>query len=246
MPEKLESVETSGKTVEEALEKGLAELGVSREEARWEVIRQGSRGIMGIGAEEALVRVSRSIPPPSVEPEEPKEPEKTREETDEELVETAQKILKDLLKLMGVRARVAPLPIDISDLMEQEGDEPSVLLDVQGPDLGILIGRRGETLSALQFMTRLILSHKVERWVPVAVDVEQYKVRRRHALQQLALRMAERVSFSRQPVALEAMPAAERRIIHLTLRDHPAVKTESVGEGDKRKVTIIPKTPNLR
>jgi spoIIIJ-associated protein len=234
MPEKVESVEVSGKTVEDALERGLAELDISKDEAEWEVLRQGSRGIMGLGAEEALVRVTRALPTV------------TAVDKSEDVAVTAQNLLRDLLRLMGVRARVVPIPAENSDLLDQEGEPSPIVLDVQGPDLGVLIGRRGETLSALQYMTRLMLSHKLGRWVPVAVDVEQYKVRRRHSLRQLAVRMAERVSFSRQPVALEAMPAAERRIIHLTLRDHPTVTTESVGEGDKRKVTIIPRNPKPR
>jgi spoIIIJ-associated protein len=233
MPENVESVEVSGKTVEEALEKGLAELGIPQDEAEWEVLRQGSRGVMGFGAEEALVRITRSLPPT------------TAEEENEDVVAIAQEILRDLLRLMGVQARVVSLPVESSDMPNQGDESPPVVLDVQGPDLGVLIGRRGETLNALQYMTRLMLSHKLERWVPMAIDVEQYKRRRRRSLQQLALRMAERVSFSQQPVALEAMPPAERRIVHLTLRDHPTVTTESVGEGEQRKVTIIPRNPKL-
>jgi spoIIIJ-associated protein len=232
--EKVESVEASGKTVEEALEKGLAELGISKDEAEWEILRQASRGVMGLGAGEALVRVTRSLPTT------------TAEDEDEDVVAIAQELLRDLLKLMGVRARVVPLPLHNSDMLDQGDESPSIALDVQGPDLGVLIGRRGETLNALQYMTRLMLSHKLGRWVPMAVDVEQYKRRRRHSLQQLALRMAERVSFSQQSVALEAMPAAERRVIHLTLHDHPTVTTESVGEGEQRKVTIIPRNPKPR
>jgi spoIIIJ-associated protein len=90
-------------------------------------------------------------------------------------------------------------------------------------------------------MTRLMLSRKLERWEPVIVDVESYRVRRRRQLRQLAARMAEKVAFSKQRVVLEAMPANERRIIHIALRDHPQVMTRSVGEGEHRKVTIIPK-----
>ena len=105
----------------------------------------------------------------------------------------------------------------------------------------ILIGRRGETLRALQYMTRLMLSRKLERWVPVIVDVESYRVRRRRSLRQLANRMADRVAFSQQRVVLEAMPPNERRIIHIALRAHPQVTTKSIGEGDNRKVTILPK-----
>jgi spoIIIJ-associated protein len=125
--------------------------------------------------------------------------------------------------------------------LAEEGEEPALILDVTGNDLGILIGRRGETLRALQYMTRLMLSRKLERWEPIIVDVESYRVRRRRSLRQLAARMAERVAFSKQQVVLESMPANERRIIHIALRDHPQVTTRSIGEGDNRKVTIVPK-----
>jgi len=105
----------------------------------------------------------------------------------------------------------------------------------------LLIGRRGETLRSLQFMTRLIVSRRIGVWPNLVVDVESYKVRREESLRALALRVADQVRKSRQPVALEPMPAHERRIVHLALRDHPSVTTQSVGEGDRRKVTIVPK-----
>jgi spoIIIJ-associated protein len=145
--------------------------------------------------------------------------------------------LEELLAKMGLRAQVLiRQKVDV-----EEGELPPVVLDVVGDDLGILIGRRGETLAALQYITRLIVSRKTRRWHPLVVDVEQYKVRRERSLRRLAKRMAERASFSGQTVALEPMPAYERRIVHITLRDHPSVTTQSVGEGDRRKVTIIPK-----
>jgi spoIIIJ-associated protein len=110
-----------------------------------------------------------------------------------------------------------------------------------GDDLSILIGRQGEVLNALQYIARLIVSREAERWVNLVVDIEGYKQRRANSLQQLAKRIAERVARTRQPVALEPMPPHERRVIHITLRDHPTVTTQSVGRGDRRKVTIIPR-----
>jgi spoIIIJ-associated protein len=157
---------------------------------------------------------------------------------DREVAELATDLLQGLVDRMKVHARVQ---YRIGEDLAEEGEEPALILDVTGNDLGILIGRRGETLRALQYMTRLMLSRKLERWVPVIVDVESYRVRRRRSLRQLAARMAERVAFSKQQVVLEAMPANERRIIHIALRDDPQVTTKSIGEGDHRKVTIIPK-----
>ena len=235
------SVEASGKDVEEAIAQGLAELGKTRDEGEVEVLSEGSRGLFGLGAEEARVRIrtieSQVLLEEVVEKiEVVKEPAAPPPERDFQQI--AKGTLEELLVKMGIRVQVViRQKADVG-----EGELPTVVLDIVGDDLGILIGRRGETLAALQYITRLIVSHKTRRWHPLVVDVEQYKVRRERSLRRLAQRMAERVSFSRQPVALEAMPAYERRIVHLALRDHPTVTTKSVGEGDQRKVTIIPKT----
>jgi spoIIIJ-associated protein len=239
------SVEASGKDLEEAIAQGLAELGKTRDEVEIEVLSEGSRGLFGLGAEEAKVRIS-VVGPRAVEVVEKIEVEEEEEKVEEPVVPPLEKdfqqiargTLKELLAKMGIRAQVVIRQrVDV-----EEGELPPVVLDIVGDDLGILIGRRGETLAALQYITRLIVSRKTRRWYPLVVDVEQYKVRRERSLRRLAQRMAERVSFSRQPMALEAMPAYERRIVHLALRDHPTVATKSVGEGDQRKVTIIPKT----
>ncbi|MDX1520756.1 MAG: R3H domain-containing nucleic acid-binding protein, partial [Anaerolineae bacterium] len=118
---------------------------------------------------------------------------------------------------------------------------PPLVLDVTGSDLGILIGRRSETLRALQYMVRLMVSKEMSHWTPIVIDVESYRVRRRNSLRQLAEKMADRAAKSQRKVVMESMPAYERRIIHITLRNHPDVITKSVGSDDNRKVTIIPK-----
>jgi spoIIIJ-associated protein len=138
---------------------------------------------------------------------------------------------------MGVHGKVVART---SAELVEEGDEAALVLDVMGKDLGILIGRQAETLQAMQYLVRLMLSKSLGRWEPVVVDVESYRARRRRSLRRLALRMAERAVSSRRRVILEAMPAHERRIIHLALHDHPGVTTRSMGEGDHRKVTIVP------
>jgi len=239
------SVELSSKDVEEAIAQGLAELGRTRDEVEIEVLSEGSRGLFGLGAEEARVRISVIEPQvvgKYVEEIEVEEEKKVRELAapllEKDFQQMARGILKELLAKMGVRAQV----VIRQKVDAEEGEPPPVVLDIVGDDLGILIGRRGETLAALQYITRLLVSRKTRRWYPLVVDVEQYKVRRERSLRRLAQQMAERVSFSRQPIALEAMSAYERRIVHIALRNHPSVTTESVGEGDERKVTIIPKT----
>ncbi len=232
-----ESVEFTGKTVEEAVEKALAVLGKTRDQVAITVLSEGSRGLLGIGGESARVAV-RVLPESAPAEPQPAQPPAAPKAEDDALVAVAKETLETILRLMGVKARV-----EVLRNVELPGvDRVPFVLDVQGDeDLGILIGRRAETLSALQYLTRLIVGHKTKMWSDFAVDVQQYRVRRGHALQNLAHRMAERVQETRRAVALEAMPPAERRIVHLALRDHPHVVTQSIGEGENRKVMILPK-----
>jgi spoIIIJ-associated protein len=214
----MKSLETSGRTVEEAIQKALETLGLSREEVEVAVVREGKHGLLGLGAEEAVVRV---------------EP---RANTSENMGDMAKEVLETLLGRMGVVASVA-----CQTKPPLGGGEGVITLDVSGDDLGILIGRRGQTLSALQYVVRLILAHQTQARVPVVIDVEGYKQRRYEALQALAHRMAEQVKARGRPFTLEPMLAYERRIIHLALADDPDVTTESVGEGEARKVVIMPR-----
>lgn len=216
--EERRSVEASGNTIEEATEKALAQLGASREEVEIQILSQGGRRLLGLGTQEARVRVTLRPPKP-----------------DEEVTLVANEVLERLLAGMGIEAQVRLRPTDLS-----EGPNP-ILLDITGENLGILIGRRGETLLALQYITRLIVNRRLHQWAEIIVDVEGYKKRRESSLTQLALRMADRATLLGQAVSLEPMPAHERRIIHLALRDHEKVTTESVGEGDLRKVVIFPR-----
>jgi spoIIIJ-associated protein len=147
-----------------------------------------------------------------------------------EVAEEARNILLDVLDLLGMDTDV--------EIQEREG---TLVLEVIGEDLGLLIGRRGETLTSLQFVLNLILAKRLKKWSRVVVDVEGYRSRREATLSGLAQRMAFRVQQTGQAVALEAMPAGERRIIHMALADHPQVSTGSVGEGDHRKVVISPR-----
>jgi spoIIIJ-associated protein len=220
------SIEVSAPTVEEAMAKGLAELGKAEDQVEIEVLDPGSRGLLGIGAKDALVRLS------FVEPEEEAPP------LEQSVEQIARDILQELLTKMGVKAQVFIRP---EGEVPQDEDAPPFILDVTGDDLGVLIGRRGQTLQDLQYITRLIVSREMQRWVNLVVDVEKYKARREKALRQLARRMAEQVSFDLQPMALEPMPPNERRIIHLALRDHPIVTTKSIGKEEQRRVTIVPK-----
>ena len=156
-----------------------------------------------------------------------------------ELESVACEVVSTLLDKMGILSAVEV--VDHGAELSQDQQEVSPLsLNVVGDDLGGLIGRRGETLRDLQFMVRLIVSRKIGVWPNVVIDVEGYKSRREETLRSLAARMAEQARRTSRIVVLEPMPAHERRIIHLALRDVPGVHTESTGEGEHRKVQIFP------
>jgi spoIIIJ-associated protein len=248
------SIQVQAKTVDEAIEVGLAQLGLTQEEVEIEVLNEGKRGVFGLGAEEATVRLTPKTDTfTTTEPEAATTSEIVDEESatievvsaganqiiDPDSVEAvAQQYLAGLLERMGITAQVNVQ--EAPDLAEA-GETPPLVLDITGKDLGILIGRRSETLQILQYMVRLMVSKHFNRWEPVIVDVESYRVRRRRSLQKMANQMAERAVSTNRRVVLEAMPAHERRLIHLALRNHPNVITKSIGSDDNRKVTIIPK-----
>ena len=221
--EERRSVEASGRTVDEAIERALEDLGADADQVETEILTKGSRGLLGLRGEEARVRVT------VVEPEKPREPTPTGEE----VAEISLDVVRELLRHMGVQAQVV---VQESD----QGEVSPTVLDVTGDNLGILIGRQGETLRDLQYIARLIVSRKLQRWANIVVDVGGYKRRRERILTELAGRMAERVVAEGRPVTLEPMPAHERRIVHMALRDHDLVRTESTGEGRRRKVVIFP------
>ena len=230
----MEILEVSGKTVDEAIAKALEQLGVEREDVNITILSEGkSGGLFGLGAEEALISVEVL--------DSASKGNKTSEPTAEAVVISARETLEQLLKLMGVEGSIVP------GTYPDESGEPNsapIAFNIEGDDLGILIGRRGQTLSSLQYILRLIVGHKTNTWIPIVIDAESYKQRRYEAIQALAHRMAENVKTKGVPFTLEPMPAYERRIVHMALANHSAVFTESIGEGESRKVVIKPKRPS--
>ncbi len=218
------SLEFAGKSVDEAIEKGLAELGLARAAVTVEILNEGSRGLLGLGSGEARVRLTPQSEPAAALP-----------ATTDGASAAAKEILETLLRGMGLNAHVQVMPDENAE------DDRAFVLNIVGDDLGVLIGRRGETLRDLEYLTRLMVGHKGDQSTRLVVDVEGYRMRRERSLRELAKRMADRVQSNRQPITLEAMPPNERRIVHLSLRDHLTVKTQSIGEGDHRRVMIIPK-----
>lgn len=155
--------------------------------------------------------------------------------------ETAKSVLEELLRLMDLPSKVT-LSEEFT-VTGAEGETSSIGLNIEGEDLGILIGRRGQTMVSLQHVVRLIVSHRMDVRIPIVLDVEGYKQRRCEGLRALANKLADQVRTRRIPFTMEPMPAFERRVIHLALADHPDVTTESTGEGEARKVVILPKKP---
>jgi len=292
-----DNVEAEGRTVNEATEKALEQLGLRRDQVTVEVLSEGRPRLLGFRGEPARVRVialpapaaapARATPPPAEEPDDYDEDDELEEEEldedeeedyDEEDDDTEDEDedyededeeeapLPEPVRRVPV-ADVKPVEVDPEDVAkavtaletllthmdvqatvtartpETAGDGiglTEAVLDVDGDDLGILIGRRGQTLASLQYIVNLIVSKQTNRRVAFAVDVDGYRRRREEALVGLAKRTAARVRGTGRSVTLEPMPPNERRIVHLALADDPAVMTVSIGEGEARKVAITP------
>ena len=203
----------TARTVDEAIELALKELDVDRGEAEVEILSRGKAGFLGIGAEPARVKVTKISEGPSAAA---------------LAVETVGRILTAAKVNVNRTLRAA--------------NDPEVggpIIDLDGDDSGLLIGRRGQTLQALQFLVNLIVRKEFED-VRVALDVERYRERRETSLRDMASKVADRVVQTSRSVTLEPMSPADRRIVHTTLTDHPGVTTESMGVGEDRKVTIMP------
>jgi spoIIIJ-associated protein len=247
------TLEIIAPSVEEAIGRGLSQLGLPREAVKVEVLDAGSRGLFGLGGRQARVRLTilpenysealdeiedqseRLIEeaPLESELEEPEPAEIVA--GDENALHIGKEVVSELLEKMKVHAKVTARYVAAQD----DREEPVILVDIQGDDLSILIGRRSETLNALQYITSLIVGKELGHWAPLMIDVQGYRARRERSLRQLAHKMAEQAIHTGHKQVLEPMPANERRVIHLELRDSPDVVTESVGEEPNRKVTIL-------
>lgn len=270
-----ESVEIRARTKDEAIRQALDTLGVTRDEVEVEVLEEGRGGVFGVGSQDARIRVtvlpeeeypedeeddsrgnradpvSQTVADDEEEEEYEEEEEEYGEEGEpaekeqppfnEQDAETARETLEHILDLLEF-----PNVVTLSRV-EREGEVTNIHLDVAAEDVGLMIGRRGETLANLQFLVNACLTNTLGRSTRVIVDVEHYRDRREQSLRGIALRAADRVRRERRPVTLAPMPPNERRIIHLALQTSPYVVTESTGEGVERRVVISPKgTPSTR
>jgi len=250
MAEDKTMLEMIAPTPEEAIELALAQLGLSEDDVDVEILDSGSRGLLGLGGRQARVKLTVKKTAKSTANYASANDTKSDEDLDISAVHSVEdeslgeeekqnlkitkKVVEELLERMRVKAKVEPRYVEPED----EKDRRVILVDIQGNDLSILIGRRSETLNALQYIASLIVSKEANKWVPMMIDVQGYRERRNRQLRQLGRRMAEQAIQTGRRQVLEPMPANERRIIHLELRDHPQVFTESTGEEPYRKVTI--------
>ena len=223
----MEAIVRTARTVEEAEELALKELGVDRSEVEVEVLSRGKSGFLGLGAEMARVRVALI--------QEGGDDAGAGEAADAgDAASAAMSAVDQILSLAGV---------DVVSTLRSAND-PEVggpIIDLSGTDSGLLIGRRGQTLQALQFVVNMVTRKELGRGVRVALDVERYRQRREESLQDMARKVAARVVQTGRGITLEPMTAADRRVVHLSLSNNQqGVTTESVGFGDDRKVTIIP------
>jgi len=258
----MESVEAEGHSIDEAIAQALQRLGVSRDRVEIEILANATRGILGLGGRRAKVRATvrrplsltpshspapapaprpasaqppprparpRSAPPPRAA--QPSRPQPAAEvpPVDDAMLERARTVLADVVRLCGIEASVVIV-----------SDEAGARLVIEGDPGGLLIGRHGQTLDALEYLINRVVAHEDDATGRLMVDAQDYRARRRQSLEELALRPAERARRRGKPVTLEPMSPRDRRIVHLALQTDPGLTTRSAGSGYYRKLVIIP------
>ncbi|MBE5908007.1 MAG: protein jag [Lachnospiraceae bacterium] len=206
----MDFLEYSGKTVEDALTQASVQLGVTSDQIEYEVIDKGSAGILGFGSKDATIRVK-----------------KKEEATDAK--DVAEAFLRDVFATMNLEVIIDSSYDDIDNVLN---------IDLKGPEMGIIIGKRGQTLDSLQYLVNLAVNRKSGDYVRVKIDTEDYRRRRKETLENLAKNVAYRVKRTKKPVSLEAMNPYERRIIHFALQNDSYVSTHSEGEEPYRHVVV--------
>ena len=208
----MKSIKVEAKNVEKAVNKALTKLGIKKEDAEINVIDKGSRGLLGlIGAKDAVVEVKEVFDP----------------------VEKGKEYLENLLEKAKINVGV--------EIMNDKTNEEQVVYNLTGEkELGLVIGHRGETLDAMQYLTSIYINKELEEYFRVLLDAEGYRDRRKETLERLAERLASKAERKKRKVVLEPMPPHERRIIHITLKENKNVKSYSEGKEPYRKVMIEP------
>lgn len=229
----MDYVETEGETIDEAIENALKILGVERDKVTVDILEEGKKGILGIGAKKARVRAAlRKALFVDEMPSPPSEARRLERDERTEVAEKGKEVLAEILRLMGVKATIE---------VKAGETEDEIVLEIHGDQGGLLIGRRGQTLEAFQYLITRIMSKSRGKEEPhIVVDTENYRARRRKKLEDMALRLGEKAKRARKTVAVNALSPADRRIIHLALEDDPWLTTRSQGKGAYRRLLIIP------
>lgn len=206
-------IEKTAKSIDDAVNAALSELGVTKEDAQIEIVEEGAKGFLGIGAKDAKVIVSIKDEP----------------------VFYAKRFLRDLFASMKMDVQI-----------DASYHDHVLDINLSGEHMGIIIGKRGDTLDSIQYLTSLVVNHESEEYIKVSIDTENYRQKRTDALEQLAKRLEQKVSKSGKKYTLEPMNPYERRVIHAALQDSETVTTYSVGEDPYRKVVIASKNPRYK
>lgn len=205
----MEFKEFTGKTVADALTNATVSLGITSDQVKYEVLEEGSNGFLGIGSKDAVIKVVIS--------------------SEEDPKEVALEFLNGVFEAMQLEVNIS---------MNYEESDMTLSIDLAGPEMGVLIGKRGQTLDSLQYLTNLAVNRSSENYTRVKIDTEDYRRRRKETLENLAKNMASKVKRTKKAVTLEAMNPYERRIIHSALQNDNNVTTHSEGEEPYRYVVI--------
>ena len=252
---KIDSIEITADSVEDATAEALAQLSARSTEVIVEVLATPRAGVLGLGARQARVRVTRKTaantgrgdtpradarasgsagaarkPPASSARSDDGAGSNRKSADQEEQRREATVILKQILEMMGEQAEVNQIEVDAE----------SVELEIKGDGSGILIGRHGQTLDALEYVVNRILARRIKDAAPISLETESYRSRRRQQLHRMALSVGERAKREHQTVRLDPMPPRDRRVVHLALKDDPMITTRSAGEGFLRSIEIVP------
>jgi spoIIIJ-associated protein len=253
----MEGMEIEGKTIDEAIENACKTLQVPREKLNIEIISEGTPGFLGMGAKKALIRaglltIDMTLDPPPVNRPEPKDrvdplpiPAEREERTaspptatarpvstptdGEPAAEKAKRLLDGLLKLMQIESPIVA-----------EETEEAVILSIRGDGSGLLIGKRGQNLDAIQYFVNKAIHRSANGHKMIIIDTEDYRKRREESLVALAMRLGEKVKKTKKPVTVGHMNAHDRRVIHLAMQNDATLTTKSRGEGEYRKILILP------
>ena len=253
-------LEKSGRTMEDAIAAALAELGRSEEEISVEVLERAKSGFLGIGAQPALIRVSYEVPDePAAEKKEAPAPKKAEKKPEAKKAEEKKPEAKKTEEKKPAPKKEAPAPVDedaefaavrafISGLMERMGveaeieisrrDNGGINVNLSGSGMGAIIGRRGETLDAIQHLTNYVVNRDSDKHMHISVDAENYRAKREESLTKLAEKMAEKAIKYKRSMALEPMNSYERHVIHTALQNYEGVTTSSTGVEPNRRVVV--------